>query len=314
MNRRSLISAALAMPLAAVHAADVAPHFQYPIGWPDEIAGNGFFIRHGYACETTWFSPGNLHTGEDWYAIAGETAGAEIRAISDGTVVFADSDYPGRVVIVQHEPDLFSMYGHLDYTLAVAEGDRVEMGQRIGTVLYRTDGAAPSHLHFEIRTFLTSPEVNGDRPRYGFACGVNCPPGPGYWPIDAPEHPSAMGWRNPTHVIARRMYSTADPPAGSLVVVPTGFDDEAETWSLPADRTAAHRVGRVRLTTGDRYPLLDIAAGPEASIGWGAERYRLWYQITAGEPVWVQAATPSTVETGGDGRPSALQLPLIPAG
>ena len=30
MNRRSLISAALAMPLAAVHAADVAPHFQYP--------------------------------------------------------------------------------------------------------------------------------------------------------------------------------------------------------------------------------------------------------------------------------------------
>jgi hypothetical protein len=110
------------------------------------------------------------------------------------------------------------------------------------------------------------------------------------------------------------MYSTADPPAGSLVVVPTGFDDEAETWSLPADRTAAHRVGRVRLTTGDRYPLLDIAAGPEASIGWGAERYRLWYQITAGEPVWVQAATPSTVETGGDGRPSALQLPLIPAG
>ncbi len=143
MNRRSLISAALVLPLAAARAEGVAPQFQYPICWPDQIPGDGFFIRHGYACENTWFSPGNLHTGEDWYAIAGETAGAEIRAISAGTVVFADSDYPGRVVIVQHETDLFSMYGHLDYALAVAEGDQVEMGQRIGTVLYRTDGAAP---------------------------------------------------------------------------------------------------------------------------------------------------------------------------
>ena len=116
-------------------------------------------------------------------------------------VVFAGSDYPGRVVIVRHADDLFSMYGHLDYALLVEVGDVVERGQPLGAILARTDGRAPSHLHFEIRTFLTTPEVNGDAPRYGFACGVDCPPGPGYWPIDAPEHPSVIGWRNPTHLI-----------------------------------------------------------------------------------------------------------------
>jgi murein DD-endopeptidase MepM/ murein hydrolase activator NlpD len=109
-----------------------------------------------------------------------------VYAVATGEVVFAGSDYPGRVVIVRHADDLFSKYGHLDYALAVGVGDVVERGQPLGTILARTDGRAPSHLHFEIRTFLTTPEVNGDSPRYGFACGVDCPPGPGYWPIDAP--------------------------------------------------------------------------------------------------------------------------------
>jgi murein DD-endopeptidase MepM/ murein hydrolase activator NlpD len=313
MNRRTLLTAAVVLPVSGVRAQETAPRFQYPISWPDEFPGDGFFIRHGYACENTWFSPGNLHTGEDWYAIEGETAGAEVHAVAAGTVVFAESDYPGRVVIIEHEPDLFSMYGHLDYALEVAEGDRVEMGQLIGTVLHRTDGAAPSHLHFEVRAFLTSPEINGDRPRYGFACGVNCPPGPGYWPIDAPEHPSAMGWRNPTHVIARRMYAGGDPPDGASVIVPIEFDAKVEAWSLPADRMAAERTGTMRLTAGDEYQLRDIAAGPEASSGWSAERYRLWYQIDADAPVWIQAATPSAFETGGDGRPSTIQFAQIPA-
>jgi len=300
--------------MAARPAEAASSGFQYPIAWPGQRPGNGFFIRHGYACENTWYNPGFLHTGEDWYAINDrETAGADVLAIADGAVVFADSDYPGRVVIVEHESELFSMYGHLDYSLAVSEGDAVTVGQRLGTVLHRTDGAAPSHLHFEVRTFLTSPEINGDRPRYGFACGVNCPPGPGYWPIDAPEHPSDMGWRNPTHVIARRMYAGGNRPDGASAIVPIEFDATVETWSLPADRVAAERIGTMRLTAGDAYPLSDIAAGPDASSGWSAERYRLWYQIDADAPVWIRAATPSAFETGGDGRPSTVRFALIPA-
>ena len=78
-----------------------------------------------------------------------------------------------------------------------------------------------------------------------------------------------------------------------------------------SDRTRRDIVAR--LSAGDRFPLLDIAAGPEASSGWGARRYRLWYQITGDGPVSVQAATPSTGETGSDGRPSTVQFTLIPA-
>src|SRR5687768_11943571 len=216
MNRRDLLTIALTLPAFAASAIRLTraqgalPRFSYPIAWPGELPGDGFRIRHGYATENTWYNPGYWHTGEDWYALEDETAGAEVHAIAAGEVVFAGSDYPGRVVIVQHEDDLFSMYGHLDYSLPVGEGQAVERGQVLGTVLLRTDGAAPSHLHLEVRTFLTTFEVNGEGPRYGFGCGYQCPPGPGYWPIDAPEHPSVMGWRNPTHVIARRAFPGGD--------------------------------------------------------------------------------------------------------
>src|SRR5215216_7445816 len=179
---------------------------------------------------------GWLHTGEDWYLPEGETGGMSVYAAAAGEVIFAGSEYPGLVVIVQHPDGLYSMYGHLDYTLAVEAGQSVERGQLLGTVLNRTDGLAPSHLHFELRTFFATPEVNGNAPRYGVACGFECPPGPGYWPIDAPEHPSAIGWRNPTHVINRRLSGKGSPPTDAEVIVPNGASEAAALWSDPSDR------------------------------------------------------------------------------
>jgi hypothetical protein len=126
--------------------------------------GDGFIVRHGYATENVWYNPGWLHAGEDWYLIEGETGGAGVYAAAAGEVVFAGSEYPGLVVIVRHGEDLYTMYGHLDYALPVGVGDRVERGDPLGAVLPRTDGRAPSHLHFEIRTFLTTAEVNGAAP------------------------------------------------------------------------------------------------------------------------------------------------------
>jgi murein DD-endopeptidase MepM/ murein hydrolase activator NlpD len=316
MDRRSLLlgsviaATSASVSIRRLTAQELTTGFQYPIGWPDRSPGDGFIIRHGYACENTWYNPGYLHTGEDWYAIEGETAGADIRAIGAGEVVFAGSDYPGRVVIVQHAPDLYSMYGHLDYALDVSEGDRVESGQRLGAVLLRTDGAAPSHLHFEVRTFMTTPEVNGATPRYEFNCGVNCPPGPGYWPIDAPDHPSDQGWRNPTHVIARRVSRGAFE-----AVVAEGAADTVSLWSLPSDRAGAEEIGQIELSTSDRLVITDVAMGPEASMGSSARRYRLWYRVSPenGEEGWVQAAVPSDMETDRAGNPSAVTLRLFPA-
>ena len=141
--------------------------FGYPIGAPERPPGEGFFIRHGFTSENTWYFPEHWHTGEDWYALVGDSAGATVYAIANGEVVYTGGNYPGLVVIVQHEPDLFSMYGHLDFATPVAAGDAVRRGDPVGTVLARGDWV-PNHLHFEVRTFLTTEIVNGSLPRYGF--------------------------------------------------------------------------------------------------------------------------------------------------
>ena len=321
MTRRALMrsigAASLAVGLGAYPAAsrgeDAAPSFSYPMGLPGRALGDGLLIRHGYACENTWFFPGYWHTAEDWYLPEGDTAGLPVYAVAAGEVVFAGSDYPGRVVIVQHAADLYSMYGHLDYALAVAAGAPVARGQPLGSVLARTDGRAPSHLHFEMRTFLTTPEVNGNAPRYGFSCGYECPPGPGYWPIDGPEHPSAMGWRNPTHVINHRAWG-ASVPDGVEAVVTALAPESASLWTAPAGKEDAKVMDDLPLASGDRYPLLAIDAGAEASTGTSAEAYHLWYRIGLpdGGDAWVQAALSSTFDTGSDGRPSSVMLALCP--
>ncbi|MDP9363772.1 MAG: M23 family metallopeptidase [Chloroflexota bacterium] len=319
MDRRTLlVRAALLAAVAAggrrAAAQEPVPAFGYPIGLPERAPADRFVVRHGYATENTWFAPGNLHAGEDWYATEGDTAGALVYAIADGEVLFAGSDYPGRVVIVRHAPDLYSMYGHLDYDLPVAEGDSVEPGDVVGSVLARSDDV-PNHLHFEVRTFLTTPEVNGAAPRYGFACGPNCPPGPGYWPIGAPDHPSDQDWRNPTHVVHARAFPDGVPADGTEVVVTASADDETTLWSAPGDADGAEEIGTLPLRPGDRFPLLAVETGPEATAGSGAETYRLWYRIAPpdGAPAWVQAAVPFAGDTGSDGRPSSIRFDFVPA-
>ena len=91
-------------PATAAPSPNAAPAppsslFSYPIGVPGEPLGDGFFIRDGAEVENTWYNPGYWHTGEDWYAVAGDTAGAHVYAIADGAVVYVGGNYPGRVVI-----------------------------------------------------------------------------------------------------------------------------------------------------------------------------------------------------------------------
>ncbi len=288
--------------------------YSYPITIPGQPPGVGFYIRHGYAVENTWYLPGYWHTGEDWYALEGDTAGAEIVAVADGEVVFAGSDYPGRVVIVAHADGLFSMYGHLDYALNVAEGESVQRGDPLGIVLNRVDDV-PSHLHFEMRTFLTTPLVNGDSPRYGFQCGPNCAPGPGYWPIDAPEHPSAMGWLNPTHVINNRAFGEGTSGAlGEVVVAPEPLRTEAEVWSAPDGAPDAHRIDTLSLEPVTTYSLLGVVTGEAETTETSAAAYEVWYEIALPNDTsgWVSAVLPWDFETGRDGRPSSVTLILFP--
>lgn len=302
---------ATAAPAEALSAA-----WSYPIGLPERALGDGFFIRHGYITENTWYNPGYWHTGEDWYALEGDTAGAGVYAVADGEVVYAGSNYPGRVVIVRHAEELYSMYGHLDPALAVAVGEQVVRGQQLGTVLQRGDDV-PNHLHFEMRTFLTTAEVNGDRPRYGFRCGPNCAPGPGYWPIDAPDLPTALGWRNPTHVINRRAFpAAAAGNLGAVVVAAQPIASSVMLWAdIGEDGRPQGAQGEIGLEPRARFGLLELRAGPEATESTGAESYALWYRVrlSDGREGWLQAAAPSAFETGSDGRPSTTRFNLLPA-
>lgn len=297
-------------PTPALSAA-----WSYPIGLPDRTPGDGFFIRHGYSTENTWYNPGYRHTGEDWYALAGDTAGAGVYAVADGEVVYAGSNYPGRVVIVRHAGELYSMYGHLDPVLNVAVGDHVARGRQLGTVLRRGDDV-PNHLHFEIRTFLTTPEVNGPRPRYGFRCGPHCAPGPGYWPLDAPELPTAFGWRNPTHVINRRAFPPAAGDLGEVVVAAQPISSSVTLWTQIAENGAPQGdQGEIGLQPGARFALLAVWAGPEATEATGAEAYALWYRVRLpdGRAGWIEAAVPSAFETDSDGRSAAVRFNFYPA-
>lgn len=312
LSRRSLVSVGAAFGLSRIVpkplAAQSMPAFTLPMGWEGHIPGDGTIIRHAFDVENTSLYPGWWHTGENWYLdFDGNSAGAPVYAVADGTVVFAGSDYPGRVVIIQHEGDIYSMYGHLDYALLVADGDSVTRGQLIARVLDKTDGRSPSHLHFEMRTFLIESIVNGDAPWYDYACGYQCPPGPGYWPFYSELLPTEVGWRNPLHVIYGRAYGPDIPAGAELIVAESGseFPVRENRMSEPASV--------IQLLPGSRLPLLEIDTGDEATLETSATAYSVWckVELPSGEPGWIPAirATSEYVQT--DGRPATVRIDLL---
>lgn len=289
------------------------PAWVYPIRLPRRQPGDGFVIRHGFQTENTWYNPGDWHTGEDWYALDGDTAGAEVMAVAPGEVAYTGGNYPGLVVIVRHAGDLYSMYGHLDPTLAIAQGQQVERGQLLGTVLRRGD-ETPNHLHFELRGFLTADPVNGPMPRYGYRCGPNCPPGPGYWPIDAPELPGAVGWFNPTHVIAANAWPEAGT-TGQVFVATEPASPTVELWdTVDQNGVPSGPLGTLALQSATRFVALESRAGPLQPSTTGAQSYAVWYRLALpdGRSAWASGLVPSDSDTGSDGRPSSVRFNLLP--
>lgn len=91
----------------------------------------------------------DAHGGNKGLDIAGQI-GQPIRAVAAGTVVYAGNGLRqyGNLVIVKHNPDYLSAYGHLQQ-IAVAEGSVVTQGQTIASMGSPGDGGGL--LHFEIR-------------------------------------------------------------------------------------------------------------------------------------------------------------------
>lgn len=79
----------------------------------------------------------------------GAPEGTPVRAVHGGTVGYADAFTGfGRLVILDHGSDQFSLYGYLSST-NVARGDRIDHGAELGRV--GSAPAGPPALYFEIR-------------------------------------------------------------------------------------------------------------------------------------------------------------------
>src|SRR5690606_23087643 len=95
------------------------------------------------------------HKGIDIAHIDGanHTALVPIYAMAAGTVSQAGAALGyGQVVIIDHEGELQSVYGQIDYRMEVQVGEYVEKGQRIGRIGAGKVGTSSGpHLHFEVR-------------------------------------------------------------------------------------------------------------------------------------------------------------------
>src|SRR5438105_2300641 len=112
-----------------------------PSRWPVRGAVNSEFGNR----LSPWTQVTEFHGGLDINA----NQGTPVRAPAAGTVTFAGAqpEY-GILVIVEHDNDVRSMYGHLSKT-SVKQGDWVQRGGILG-FSGNTGRSSGPHLHYEI--------------------------------------------------------------------------------------------------------------------------------------------------------------------
>ena len=112
-----------------------------PSRWPVRGAVNSEFGGRA----SPWTKGGEFHGGID---IAAER-GTPVHAPAAGTVAFAGphAEY-GLTVMVDHGPDLRTIYGHLS-KVAVTVGQKVARGAELG-LTGNTGRSSGPHLHYEI--------------------------------------------------------------------------------------------------------------------------------------------------------------------
>ena len=145
--RGILLTCALALALApaagaqpADHVGPSGPEAVHPV--PGDVGYGEWAARYGN------FRDGHVHAGQDVFA----AAGTPLRAVRDAVVVEKGSgDGRGHYVAIHSAAQRETyVYLHLRRATAVAVGDVVTAGQRIGQ-LGCTGACFGHHLHFEVR-------------------------------------------------------------------------------------------------------------------------------------------------------------------
>jgi hypothetical protein len=118
-------------------------------------------------------------------------------------------------------------------------------------------------------------------------------------------------------VIAGRTFAPgATGTLGDVVVATQPVSATLSLWTeLDEAGQPSGNMGDIQPRPGTRFPLLELRGGAEAPGATTAQAYSLWYKIRLPDirAGWVQAAVPSTFETGADGHPSTIFFNFYPA-
>lgn len=122
---------------------------------PDKKGGKDFEVPtigrrssdFGYRVHPVTKKRDSFHSGVDIAA----AKGTPVNASAAGTISYAqwNNNGYGNLIIIQHEKDLSTYYGHLD-KIATMKEKKVKKGEYIGNVGTTGMSTGP-HLHFEIR-------------------------------------------------------------------------------------------------------------------------------------------------------------------
>jgi len=113
-----------------------------PIGAP---YGGKITSRYGYRLNPFTRKNTEFHSGIDFRGRVGDS----VQCTGSGTVAFAgNKEGFGQCVIIQHNPNLQTLYGHLRQ-IHVRKGGQVDSGQTVG-LLGNTGRSTGPHLHYEI--------------------------------------------------------------------------------------------------------------------------------------------------------------------
>lgn len=116
---------------------------------PNSLGGSGCFNAPRVG--------GRTHKGIDIVSNNGATT--DVFAARAGTVVTVANDYGGfgPYIVIQHEPQLFSLYGHLSQ-IYVSPNQQVTNGQLIGeTGMGGNAAGTANQVHFQIQNAKSSP-------------------------------------------------------------------------------------------------------------------------------------------------------------
>ena len=243
-----------ALVCAVVLLAATAPALAICLDWPmgstvssQVTPGYNIEVVQNYANTTHPTYGPRAHSGLDLKYSTGGTANKPVYAAADGVVKYrVNCCYPGGVLVIEHDLGggdvIYTMYGHIS-SILVNENDSVTRGQQIASILDQ-DSVGNSHLHFEVRDWLTY-APNGTK--YG----------PGYAQLG--YHPDDEGWHDPT----AEVYSYRPAFPGTAV-----FDTQRDVRTGPS--TSYSYITTVG--AGSQVTLEDVSADSN-----GGGHY--WYEI-----------------------------------